>query len=216
MKLTERSIEFIRQRLREGDEEPEEEEEDGPNEEDLDLDEVVDPPVPTDQLTLEDPAEEETENEVMEEGGVPLDSSGVGTVTDALNPDGEVDPTFQSGNLETLNEVPQIVEDKITLVTKTLEPLIEKALIELLGASSMYERLESNNQLSPNEDGSLSIVGTFVFKSQFWIGLDIDQEDIKHDADYVLNTLAPITETVRITECSIDVAEGVLRIAYSA
>jgi len=191
MTMTGKSLEFLR--LTEADEQPE-------NQADLEL---------------KNPTDDNAANEyqVLEQGGIPQDTKGVES-DEQLNLEA-INVAFESGNFQSLSEMPMMIQSKTDFITRTLEPLIEKALIELLGASTMYKRVSSNNQMSPGENGAITIVGTFVFKTQFWIGMDIEKADVDHDAQYVMKTLQPVSQIVRITQCAIDTGQGTLTVSYS-
>jgi hypothetical protein len=170
-------------------------------------------PTPVDELPLED----EKEVEVIGEGQIPQDSSGIEEGKfDELNAQGNIDISFEAGNFDKLEDLPTLISDKVELINHTFEPLIEKALIELLGSSSMYKRNEGNVQIEQNENGTFMITGNFIYQVSLWIGNDIDQEDISHDANYILNTLKPISDKIKITECAIDCGSGSLTISFTS
>ena len=163
-----------------------------------------------------DPVEEkQLENEVIAEGQIPQDASGVTSDNfDELNSVGYVDISFESGNLPQIDQAPELIADKITTLKRTLIPLVEKSLIELLGSSSMWIRKISNTQISFQPDGSVSLAGTLVYQIDMWVGLDVDPKDIDHDQKYVMNTLAPIFNMVKISQLSINAEDGTLTVSF--
>jgi len=157
---------------------------------------------------IEQPLQDER-NVPIADGQIPQDSSGmVQGDFNALDPSGSLQATFEQGNYNELFQLPQIITAKVQSVSQTLVPLIEVALIELLGSTSMYKRAMANTAIS-FENNQCSIAFTFVYQVSLWIGLDIDYEDIKADSDYVYNKLKPLEQSgVKFTACTIDTKEG--------
>jgi hypothetical protein len=219
MKLKEEALRIL---LREADEAPEEEEKEEGEEESYDEvlpDRSDEPEKPVSDIPLEDHIDdpEEKEAEVIAEGQIPQDSSGVEEGEfGPMDPHGEVDVQFEEGNWGSIADIGQVIEDKVILVTKTLEPLIEKSLIELLGSSSMYKRQSAEIVPATDEEGNVSFTGSFKYQCGFWIGADIEREDIEHDSQYILNTLAPLKDQVTITSCAIDVSDGTCTVSFTA
>jgi hypothetical protein len=217
-KLTEDSYRILLSTLREADEEEETEEEEeepsGPDYEDTIPERSDEPSENPDEIPLEDDIEKESE--VIAEGQIPQDSDGVanGHFGD-LEPNGVIDIEFQEGNWNQVSNIAQVAQSKMILLKQTLEPLCEKALIELLGSSSMFTRVSANIQPSFDENGNFTASGTLIYNCSFWIGIDVPPEDIQTDASYVMNTLAPIGENIRISECSIETADGNLTIGFT-
>jgi hypothetical protein len=162
------------------------------------------------------PLKDEKEVEVLGEGEIPQDTSGIQDGEyGPLKPEGEVDIQFEQGNFSQLRDLPEVIADKTTMVTQTLEPLIEKALIELLGSSSMFKREAGNISFGPDDNGQVTLSGVLTYICTFWIGTEVDPNDIKHDSSYVLGTLQPIADKVKFTECSIDTADGRLKVGFT-
>jgi hypothetical protein len=233
MTMTTSTLEFLLgkplRHLREGDESEEEEEteeeEDGGSGEDPYDEAMPERADETDKPTSELPLDEDTpdspegdqEKEVLADGQIPQDASGITEGDfDPLNPHGEVDVKFEEGNWDSIQDMGQVVADKTTMITKTLEPLVEKALIELLGASTMYKRVSANITGGADpQDGQFKFNGVLIYQCSFWIGVDVEKADIEHDAQYILNTLKPISDTVNISSCAIDTADGSLKLGFS-
>jgi len=222
MKMTDGAIDVLlgRVKLMEADEEEgdDEEEPKGPDFDDTIPERADETDKPTDQIPLEDDIDEpeEQEVEVLGEGQIPQDSSGVTEGEfGALSPHGVVDVQFEQGNWNGIFDMGQVVSDKVDMITKTLEPLCEKAMIELLGSSSMYKRLSAEVTSGSDESGGISFTGVFRYQCSFWIGIDVKREDVEADAKYVMNTLLPINESVKISECSIDTATGILTVGFT-
>jgi hypothetical protein len=199
-------------RLREEDDDEEEEEESA--EDDI-QNETIFPEKPNEPIVApEDQPLTDEKKEPIADGEIPQSSDGIAVGSfDALDPTGNVDIVFKQGNLNQLSSIPQAITQKVTLVTNTLIPLVEKALIELLGASSMYERTSATTSTSL-ENNTAQISGTLVYTVTMWIGLEVEYDAIAHDSQYVMNTLAVLQE-VKITKCEIDVTEGTLTVSFT-
>ena len=143
----------------------------------------------------------------VQDGQIPLDNQGVAAGSfDALDPVGTVDIAFQQGNYKQIVGLPKLVNDKITQLTKTLVPLMEVSLIELLGASNMYKRTMGQVVPAFDNNGQLTLQFTFQYVVPNFIGMDIDYEAIKHDSQYILNKIQPVK--ANITKCEIDCSSG--------
>jgi len=223
MKITESTLDVLlgKIRLREGDEEEDGEEEGaaGPDFEETIPERADETDKPTEQIPLEDDIsepEDEKEAEVIGEGQIPQDTSGVTEGNfEALKPHGVVEVDFEQGNWNSIADMGQVVADKVQMITKTVEPLCEKALIELLGSSSMFRRVSANVTSGTGSDGQVQFTGVFQYQCSFWIGLNVKKEAIDHDAKYVYDTLSPISDTVQITKCAIDVKDGTLTVGFT-
>lgn len=131
---------------------------------------------------------------------------------DAISPDGEASISFESGNWNQFSNITNDLNQKITTVQKTIMPLIEVALIELLGNNKAYTGTKFNSTMSMvNEHPSISC--SIEYKVENWIGTDIKQEDIMHDAKYVLDRIN-IVEGVQYNQCEINCTEGTLSISF--
>jgi hypothetical protein len=202
--------------LREADEEPDDEEE-AEKMNDVELDnanqavqpEVVDEP-------SEDPDTQpltDERNEPIADGQIPATAEGITTgAFDPLNPQGYADLSFKSGNINALNSEVEALQQKASLVQQTFIPLVEKAMIELLGSNNLYRREVGNTQVS-YDNGQPAISGTLVYSVALWIGLEVEHADIQHDSEYVLNTIK-VCEGVKVTKCQIDTKEGTLTISF--
>lgn len=144
------------------------------------------------------------------ETGVSVDS---GAQADALDPNGFAEIKFNEGNFQQFADIPNQVAQKAMLVTKTILPLIEVALIELLGNNKEFERTTFNSAFSLDSGSPLFSIQT-KYTVEKWIGNDIKQEYIQQDAEYVLQRIN-VLQGVKITECKIDTNDGTLIISFS-
>jgi hypothetical protein len=147
----------------------------------------------------------------VQDGAIPQDSQGIADGSyDPLDPIGNAEIKFAQGNFKTIAGLPQLVNDKTAQLMQTFVPLMEVGMIELLGNSQMYQRQLAQIQPSFDNQGKLSLEFTFQYVVQNWIGTDIDQESIKHDANYILEKIVPTKANV--TKCEINCADGLLTI----
>ena len=147
----------------------------------------------------------------VKDGDVPQDSSGITSDQfDALDPVGNAEIKFNQGNYQTIQGLPQVTADKTAQLVQTFVPLVEVALIELLGSNSMYTRTLGQCQPGFDEKGQINIEFTFQYTIEQFIGQDIPLEAIKHDATYILEKIKPCKANV--TKCEISTTNGVLTI----
>lgn len=118
---------------------------------------------------------------------------------------------FEEGNYADFVKLGQKFTNGCLLVSNTLIPLIEAALIELLGNTSAYQRQSAT--ITPKLIG-LSPVFSFSldYRVSFWIGTDIPKDAVLKDATYVLDKVSAI-KSAKIEECKIDTATGVLSLS---
>lgn len=132
---------------------------------------------------------------------------------DAINPQGEASISFKSGNYNHINELPQNINQKVTTITRTIMPLCEAALIELLGNNKAYKGQDFQATFSMSPEGQPTFECHAEYIIEGYIGTDIPQEDIADDAKYILNRLQ-VVPGVQWNECSIDVTEGSFKLGF--
>lgn len=130
----------------------------------------------------------------------------------AIDTDGDAIISFKYGNFDNISQLPQNINKKILLVTKTIMPLLEAALIELLGNSKSYKGEEFNAAINFNDNNPIINVNA-TYKIDNWIGIDIDRNDIAQDANYILNRLK-VVQGVNWNECSIDCSSGIFKLSF--
>lgn len=151
----------------------------------------------------------------QQDGAIPQYAAGISSGQyDALDPIGKTVLSFEKGNFNVLNSLPQLVSSKTSQITQTLIPIIEVALIELLGSNTMYRR--SLAQFFPAFDvqGKLNIEFVFNYTVESFIGQDIPVESIQNDANYILQKLQMFKEA-SITKCEINCNDGLVTIKGS-
>lgn len=139
--------------------------------------------------------------------GIEIDSS---AQTDAVNPAGQYELNFEEGNFKTMQDLPNTIGNKSVLLTKTIVPLIEAGLIELLGNSSAYNEKKCDTVVTI-DGNNVKFESDIVFTADLYIGTDIEQEAIASDAKYLLDKIK-IIPNCEWTECSIDCAEGIIHL----
>jgi hypothetical protein len=147
----------------------------------------------------------------VQDGAIPQDAAGIESGSyDALNPVGNAEIKFEQGNFATIMGLPKVTADKTAQFVQTFVPLVEVALIELLGNSDRYEHKLAQCAPAFDNTGKISIEFTLQYSVSSWIGNDISTVDIQHDANYVLQKIQPVN--ANITKCEIDVSNGTLTI----
>ena len=131
---------------------------------------------------------------------------------DAINPEGDASISFASGNFKNISQIPQIVNQKIVTITKTVMPLCEAGLIELLGNNKAYKGSAFNANFNIlNGEPQFEVNAEYSVES--WIGTDIAQQDIAEDAKYILDRLK-VVPGVQWNECSIDCTSGTFKLGF--
>ena len=141
--------------------------------------------------------------------GVAIDSS---AQFDALQPEGHAEIEFDKGNYKQIIGLPQKLTDKITTISKTVLPLIQAGLIELLGNNSAFHGLECTSAVTI-DNGTVKIETNAVYKVELFIGTDVEQKAIAHDANYLLNRIK-VVSGVTYHKCAIDCTEGTVTVDF--
>jgi len=142
----------------------------------------------------------------VQDGGIPQNSEGITQGEyDSLNGTGVEQVSFNQGNFNQVMGYPKLVNDKVVSLTRTIVPLIEIALIELLGSNQLYQRQSGQCNLS-FQNNQLLISFAFTYIVNNFIGTDIEMEAIQHDSNYILNRIRPTH--ANITKCEIDTENG--------
>ena len=131
---------------------------------------------------------------------------------DAINPEGQASISFESGNFNQLAQMPQQIMTKIATIQKTIMPLAEVALIELLGNNKAFKG-ESFNAVFNMLDNTPKFECNATYSVELFIGTDIEQADIQHDAKYILDRLQAVPN-VQWNTCSIDCTSGKVNLGF--
>lgn len=131
---------------------------------------------------------------------------------DAINPEGEAAIKFESGNFSQLAQMPQQIMTKIATIQKTIMPLAEVALIELLGNNKAFKG-ENFNAVFSMLDNTPKFECNATYSVELFIGTDIEQADIQHDAKYILDRLKAVPN-VQWNQCSIDCTSGKVNLGF--
>lgn len=133
---------------------------------------------------------------------------------DAINPEGNAQINFMNGNYSQLAAIPQKVSTKIATIQKTIIPLVEVALIELLGNNKAYKETSFNSVYTVDTNNEPKFECQMVYTVELFIGTDIDQEDIAEDAKYILDRVS-VVPGVQWTKCEIDCTSGNVNINFT-
>lgn len=131
---------------------------------------------------------------------------------DAINPQGEATITFQKGNFNQMTEMPQKINQKIATIQKTIMPLVEVGLLELLGNNKAYKG-ENFNAVFNMLDQEPKFEVNATYSVEMFIGTDIDKEDIQHDAKYILDRVKVVPD-VQWNKCEIDCTNGKVNLGF--
>lgn len=131
---------------------------------------------------------------------------------DAIDPNGQATISFEQGNYNNFAEIPSKVNSKIATVQKTVLPLVEAALIELLGNNKAFVGENFNATFTMNGDEP-TIECQAVYRVELFIGTDIDPTDIQHDAKYLLDRVN-IVPNITWNHCEIDCTEGKVNLDF--
>lgn len=131
---------------------------------------------------------------------------------DAINPEGEASIKFESGNFSQLAQMPQQIMTKIATIQKTIMPLAEVALIELLGNNKAFKG-ENFNAVFSMLDNTPKFECNATYSVELFIGTDIEQADIQHDAKYILDRLQAVPN-VQWNRCEIDCTQGKVNLGF--
>lgn len=91
-------------------------------------------------------------------------------------------------------------------------PLAEVALIELLGNNKAFKG-ESFNAVFNMLDNTPKFECNATYSVELFIGTDIEQTDIQHDAKYILDRLQAVPN-VQWNTCSIDCTAGKVNLGF--
>ncbi len=131
---------------------------------------------------------------------------------DAIKPEGEASISFESGNFSQMAQMPQQINQKIMTIQKTIMPLAEVALIELLGNNKAFHG-ENFNAVFNMLDNTPKFECSATYKVELFIGTDIEQADIQHDAKYILDRLQAVPN-VQWNRCEINCTDGTVNLGF--
>lgn len=131
---------------------------------------------------------------------------------DAINPQGEASIKFEKGNFNQMTAMPQKINQKIVTIQKTVMPLVEVGLLELLGNNKAYKG-ESFNAVFNMLDQEPKFEVNCTYSVEMFIGTDIDKADIQHDAKYLLDRVK-VVPGVQWNMCEIDCTEGKVNLGF--
>ena len=104
------------------------------------------------------------------------------------------------------------IATKHSFVMRTFLPIVEVALIELLGNNKAFKG-ESFNAVFNMLDNTPKFECNATYSVELFIGTDIEQADIQHDAKYILDRLQAVPN-VQWNRCEIDCASGKVNLGF--
>lgn len=144
------------------------------------------------------------------DSGISVDAT---TQVNELDPTGTATIQFSTGNFNQLSQIPNKINEKISTINQTILPLINVALIELLGNNSAYKPESFQSAFKMDNNIPVFTVET-IFKASGWIGNDVAQSSIAKDAEYILNRIN-VVEGVNYTKCEINCGDGSLTVNFT-
>jgi len=147
----------------------------------------------------------------MTDGQIPIpqDSSGIAAGEyGAPSPIGQEQIQFEKGNWAEIGGLADGINQKSTMLTRQVAPLIEVALIELLGQSNSYKRISGTASLA-FVDNEPKVSFALQYEVPMWIGTDVKQESALSDAQYVLQKIR-LVKGVQVNQCAINTSTGSL------
>ena len=108
--------------------------------------------------------------------------------------------------------MPQQIMAKIATIQKTIMPLAEVALIELLGNNKAFKG-ENFNAVFNMLDNEPKFECNATYSVELFIGTDIEQADIQHDAKYILDRLQAVPN-VQWNRCEISCTDGKVNLGF--
>lgn len=127
-----------------------------------------------------------------------------------LKAEGSTSIVFEQGNYGQLQNSVKALVRKPGIISRTFLPLVEKALIELLGTSSSYKRTNFEFNISLI-NGQIQYVITCIYSVDLFIGTDIEKSAVEHDQNYIIETISVVPE-IKIKDVKIDTSTGLVRI----
>ncbi len=154
-----------------------------------------------------------------EQNGTPLqtaDGTAIAVDTsgqyDAISPNGVANISFDTGNWDTMLKREQKIGAKISTIQKTVVPLIEVGLIELLGNSSAYHGTSFNAAIG--SDDACTVSAELSYKVPLFIGTDVEHEAVVKDSTYLYNRIK-VAPNVTWKKCEINTTDGMVNLAFT-
>ena len=127
-----------------------------------------------------------------------------------LKAEGSASIKFEQGNYSQLQDSVRALVKKPGIISRTFLPLVEKALIELLGTSSSYKRSNFEFNISL-VNGQIKYIITCIYSVDLFIGTDIERSAVEHDQNYIIETISVVPE-IKVKDVKIDTSTGLVRI----
>lgn len=131
-----------------------------------------------------------------------------------VNPNGKTSIKFETGNFDKIQTLTIPLSKKLTLIEKTIIPIIEVALIELLGNNSLYKAKNFTATAELNTKGQAKVNVNCVYFIEKFIGTDVNKQSIMHDAKYILDRVNSLIQNIFWNKCEIDCSQGLVTIDF--
>lgn len=119
---------------------------------------------------------------------------------------------FEDGNFEEFDDLSKVINVKVQTIRQTILPLLEVALIELLGNDLNIKYDSFSSVFNMKNNNPIFSVDVKV-STKDWIGTDVSKEAVKKDADYIIDRLKVIPN-VNWKHCIIDTKDGSLTLSF--
>lgn len=155
-------------------------------------------------------------NLVLDDGtrtNIAIDSS-QDNVDIGVDEDNAYKISYNNGNWDSFTNAPSQFSTKITTIRQTVTPLLEKALIELIGNSGAYERV-SFYSTAGFDDNNLRVTAEYHYQVDLYIvSEDDDKAKVMHDQGYIYQTLSQVPN-LKINSTKIDTDTGDITVIVS-
>lgn len=121
--------------------------------------------------------------------------------------------TFEKGNWDLFTQSAQQYSQKVTTIRQMLVPLVEKALIELLETSGAYDRTSFvSSAFFQNND--FRVVAELHYTVDLWLGEGFQPDAVAQDQGYIYQTISAVPG-IQIESVKIDTSKGDVQIIAS-
>lgn len=122
--------------------------------------------------------------------------------------------SYKHGNWDYFTKSAKDFSEKVTTIRQTITPLLEKALIELIGNSGAYDR-SAFNATAGLEDDKFRVSAEFHYQVNLYIVSDDDDKaKVMHDQGYIYQTLSQVPG-INISSTKIDTDTGDVTVIVS-
>lgn len=131
-----------------------------------------------------------------------------------VSPNGDAQIKFETGNFDKIQTLTMPLSKKLTLVEKTIIPIVEVALIELIGNNSLYQAKDFNAVGELDKKGQAKVNVNCSYFVEKFIGTDVKKQSIMHDAKYIFDRVNSLVQNISWNKCEIDCSQGLITINF--